>query len=485
VHAKKGGCVTALPPCDAKTDVKCGKGVCDEANHVCVPCLKSSDCGKAGYVCSQRQCVATSNCQSSADCKATKQVCEKTAGVCVDCVTTDDCATDEQCVESKCVAAPKCKSDKDCNVVCNKTTGVCVGCLASGDCKAGNYCAKWGQCVAAACSGQACFAGKEVLFGCQTDGSGYAAGTSCIDAEVCTADTCDAVKGCQHAAAADNSGCDDGDACSLGDMCQSGVCKGGPPKSCGAAEACAGGVCQPSFMSLIPAGVFKMGCVAGDSQCSESENPQHAVTLDAFYMDVFEVSVAKYKACVDAGKCTAPSGIGFTCNWGVVGKAQHPVNCVNWSQADAYCKWTDSKAHLPTEAQWEKAARGGAEGKVYPWGDTLDCDHAVWNDDKATTGQGCDGDGTMAVGSKPVGKNGYGLYDMAGNVWEWTADWYDETYYGVSPAANPSGPASGSIRVQRGGGFGGADYLRASVRGDFYPSVFDDLLGFRCSRSFP
>lgn len=229
-----------------------------------------------------------------------------------------------------------------------------------------------------------------------------------------------------------------------------------------------------------------MGCVPGDNACDSREKPQHTVTMAAYYMDLFEVTVAKYKACVDAGKCTVANS-GGKCNWGVAGKEQQPVNCVNWVQADAFCKWSDTKGHLPTEAEWEKAARGGLDGEVYPWGDTLDCNYAVWNDGNATTGQGCIGNFTMAVGSKPLGKNGYGLFDMAGNVWEWTADWYDEGYYSTSPTANPLGPAGGFDRVLRGGGFwgGGAVNHRASRRVGNDPSYADHGLGFRCSRSFP
>lgn len=272
----------------------------------------------------------------------------------------------------------------------------------------------------------------------------------CDDSNGCTADIWDAAKGCVHAALADATPCDDGDACSVNDVCQAGGCKVGPPKACAAAEACEGGACKPGFL-LIPAGSFKMGCVASDSTCEADEKPQHTVALDAFYIDVFEVSVAKYKSCVDAGKCTAPSGNWSFCNWGVVGKGQHPVNCVNWSQADSFCKWVDAKGHLPTEAQWEKAARGGIEGAIFAWGDKLDCDHAVW--ESSAIGKGCNGQGTKPVGSKPLGKNTYGLFDMTGNLREWTADWYNDAYYSGSAPANPLGAASGSSRVWRGGSF--------------------------------
>lgn len=247
----------------------------------------------------------------------------------------------------------------------------------------------------------------------------------------------------------------------------------------------AGGDAAVAGMVLIPAGPFKMGCVPGDGECRDFETPQHTVTLDAFYMDVFEVTVKKYKACVEAGKCTKPSTASLYYSWGLAGKEQHPVNGVNWSQADAFCKWSHPKGHLPTEAQWEKAARGGLDGKKYPWGDTLDCAHAVSDDGSATTGQGCEPNGTMAVGSKPLGKNGYGLFDMAGNVEEWTSNWFE--YYSAAPASNPTGPASGSFPVMRGGSFRYTypDGLRASSRDFTHPSIVYDFLGFRCARPLP
>ncbi|MSP93415.1 MAG: hypothetical protein EXR79_16750 [Myxococcales bacterium] len=347
---------------------------------------------------------------------------------------------------------------------------------------------------------------------------------SCDDCSACSTDALVNAK-CVHTPIGEGSGCDDGSACTLGEVCKGGVCGGSTAKNCddanlctadacdavagcantgvgdgGAcdldASKCAAGVCEagaPDGMVLIAAGSFKMGCVPGDGDCYDDEAPQHSVTLDAYYMDVHEVTVAKYQACVAAGKCVAPGSSGYCSpsqygTYDASGKTQHPVNCVTWSQADAYCKWTDAKAYLPSEAQWEKAARGGLDSKKFPWGDAgPTCtpgkpNTAVW----ASGVIGCGKGGTWAVGTGSS-KNGYGLYDMSGNVWEWVSDWYSSSYYGASPATNPPGPGSGSSRVVRSGSCYN-DYpagLRASKRFDIIPSVLGVGLGFRCSRSFP
>jgi iron(II)-dependent oxidoreductase len=254
-------------------------------------------------------------------------------------------------------------------------------------------------------------------------------------------------------------------------------------------------------MVLIPAGSFQMGCVPGDEACVSAEKPQHAVNVDAFYLDVDLVTVAKYQAFVSAvganvtgfeGKsyATAPK-TGTYMNWSVAGKEQHPINGVTWFQADAYCKWTHAKGRLPTEAEWEKAARGGKVDKVYPWGNegpsctagqaNTACYNAAGG---GSDGYGCGNKGTCPVPFSAV--NGYGLRDMAGNVWQWVGDWYGSAYYGTSPGADPTGPASGSFRVERGGYFDdGASGLRASRRGYGDPSYGAYYIGFRCARSLP
>jgi formylglycine-generating enzyme required for sulfatase activity len=229
-------------------------------------------------------------------------------------------------------------------------------------------------------------------------------------------------------------------------------------------------------MAFIPAGPFQMGSINNDSD----EEPIHTVILDAFYMDIYQVTNARYKECVHAGVCQAPSHTdSYTRNpyYGSSHYDNFPVLYVSWNNALAYCQWRG--AQLPTEAEWEKAARGKLEGKFYPWGN---------EDPTCTLGanngaqlKGCIPNDTVAVGS--FAPNGYGLYDMAGNVFEWVMDWYDANYYASSPENNPTGPSSGYYRVLRGGSFGNeAIYLQAAYRVKGNPDFRSYAVGFRCSR---
>jgi len=227
-------------------------------------------------------------------------------------------------------------------------------------------------------------------------------------------------------------------------------------------------------MRLVPAGEFEMGSTNGESD----ETPVHTVYLDDFYMDKYEVTNALYKTCVDAGGCKTPpqntSSYTRDSYYGNPEFDDYPVIYVDWNQAQAYCQWRD--ASLPTEAQWEKAARGTDE-RIYPWGEGIDCDKANYS--------GCKGD-TTKVGSYESGQSPYGIYDLAGNVWEWTADWYSETYYQSSPSENPLGPDSGQYRMLRGGSCGSyGNNVRSSDRNWNLPTGASYGIGFRCSRSQP
>ena len=225
---------------------------------------------------------------------------------------------------------------------------------------------------------------------------------------------------------------------------------------------CSNGMC------LIPAGSFWMGCNESvDTQCGSDEKPYHEVMLSGYYIDRTEVTQSEFKKCVDAGECGTPD-----CGWDPTGDPDKPVVCVDWNDATAYCTWAGKR--LPTEAEWEKAARG-TDGRKYPWGnETATCDYAVMSV--------CPGDAMDVCSKSPAGDSPYGLCDMAGNVWEWVSDWYDSGYYTYSPALNPTGPVSGSYRVIRGGSFDfNSGSLRASNRYDGSPSVGYGVLGFRCS----
>jgi serine/threonine-protein kinase len=225
-------------------------------------------------------------------------------------------------------------------------------------------------------------------------------------------------------------------------------------------------------MVYVPAGPFEMGSNDGDSD----EKPVHTVNLDAFWIDQTEVTNAMYALCVQAGLCSPPSNNTYYINSTY---AFHPVVHVSWLQANRYCAWAGDR--LPSETEWEKAARGGLEGKKYPWGDeSPTCQAGARNG--AQYG-GCNGR-TKPI--KTFQPNGYGLYDMAGNVWEWVADWYDSDYYSNSPSSNPTGPSSGQYRVLRGGSSNyDSSYIRSTYRYRYSPDYSDYLLGFRCARSSP
>ncbi|MFC1713776.1 formylglycine-generating enzyme family protein [Candidatus Poribacteria bacterium] len=218
-------------------------------------------------------------------------------------------------------------------------------------------------------------------------------------------------------------------------------------------------------MVLIPAGEFQMGSEDGWS----GEKPAHTVYLDAFYMDRYEVTNALYRKFMSATGHKAPPSL----NDDTYNTSTRPVVGVGWQDALAYAKWAGKR--LPTEAEWEKAARGGLDGKKYPWGDKITYDNANYGG----TGDKDKWDYTAHVGS--FAPNGYGLYDMAGNVWEWCMDFYDENYYAKSPARNPIGPASGFLRVIRGGAWNSPESsLRVVHRNNLPPSIQYFVVGFRC-----
>jgi formylglycine-generating enzyme required for sulfatase activity len=213
-----------------------------------------------------------------------------------------------------------------------------------------------------------------------------------------------------------------------------------------------------------------------DPECYPDEYPYHQVTLTAFRIDRTEVTVSAYADCHDSGSCSAPdtSGMSGRCNWDKPERVDHPINCVTWEQARVYCAWVGKR--LPTEAEWEMAARGG-DGRRYPWGNEVPlCSRANYGR--------CVGDVTEPVGSHPTGASASGALDMAGNVDEWVADWYDMDYYASSPATDPQGSATGEFRVVRGGSwFNIPWYLRTSARTRNDPSTRYLGTGFRCAHS--
>jgi formylglycine-generating enzyme required for sulfatase activity len=231
---------------------------------------------------------------------------------------------------------------------------------------------------------------------------------------------------------------------------------------------------SPSAMVNVPAGAFSMGCNASvDTECRDDERPEHDVTLDAFDVDVTEVTQGQYYACVAAGTCQSPA-----CDWDPCEDGQRkdfPVVCVDHDDALAYCAWAGKR--LPTEAEWEKAARG-TDARKYPWGnDGLDCAHANFFGCAAAGGK----DGTLKPGTLTAGASPYGALDMAGNVAEWVTDYYDPDYFKTSPATEPKGPATAARFVGRGGGWRSLGvWERTSQRDDYEETYVKDSGGFRC-----
>jgi formylglycine-generating enzyme required for sulfatase activity len=238
-----------------------------------------------------------------------------------------------------------------------------------------------------------------------------------------------------------------------------------------------------SDMVFIPGGEFQMGCDPqknGGFSCPKDELPLHSVFLADYFIDRYEVTNSEYAECVKVGKCELPKKIGSesqTSYYDNPSFTDYPVIYVTWSDADAYCKFVGKR--LPSEAEWEKAARGTSI-KAYPWGD-LEPSCMLANVFNSASGSACIGD-TQVVGSYPDGKSQFGVLDMAGNVFEWVNDWYSDTYYKTSPSDNPSGPTEGTYRVLRGGGWSSNGvFLRTSSRS--YDPDFNNSkdTGFRCA----
>jgi formylglycine-generating enzyme required for sulfatase activity len=255
-----------------------------------------------------------------------------------------------------------------------------------------------------------------------------------------------------------------------------------------------------SKMSLIPAGSFLMG--SNDDDIKDIA-PSHELYIDAFYMDVYEVTNEQFASFLNDSR--PQEGVKFKrWDWVVIrndleteerftwwpteiiyedgkyvafeGFKKNPVVTASWYAAEAYCRWAEKR--LPTEAEWEKAARGGLKKKRFPWGNEIPTGGVVfdkvWRDNMvpAPTGK---------VGN--YYSNGYGLFDMAGNVWEWVSDWYDPDYYGKSPDNNPKGPKSGELKVLKGGAWHNmAMALRVAIRNAEYPLENGDAVGFRCAK---
>lgn len=237
-------------------------------------------------------------------------------------------------------------------------------------------------------------------------------------------------------------------------------------------------------MVLIPAGSFPMGVPPGDRDGGRDEYPRHEVILDAYYLDKFEVTNGQYIEFVRATNHRVPQHPKDTSRslWqkGMMPESvtDRPVINVDWYDAEAYCTWAGKR--LPTEAEWEKAARGG-DDRRFPWGNVEPTPKHL-NYLQKWTGERT----LMPVGSYEAGKSPFGVYDMAGNVWEWVNDWYDDRYYEKSPAKNPPGPTSGTQKVLRSSGWAvEAPLVRIFTRVASDPKDRNESTGFRCAMDSP
>ncbi|MEZ4594198.1 MAG: formylglycine-generating enzyme family protein [Chloroflexota bacterium] len=255
-------------------------------------------------------------------------------------------------------------------------------------------------------------------------------------------------------------------------------------------------------MVLIPAGTFLMGAAEGDFAAAPDERPQHEVTLPQFYLDRYEVTVEQYAAFLNRLGSYERACEGVDCAWpqelagytsylsqqdigdgsvqffATTGFANYPINHVSWFGAQTYCESVG--ARLPTEAEWEYAARG-TDGRIYPWGNLMPdptSDLAVFQSDSY--------ENMKPVNALPNGASPFGIYSMAGSMWEWTADWYNESYYAQSEPVDPAGPETGFARVIRGGAWpfnNQADRIRATNRSSLSPDFISSAVGFRCARA--
>ncbi len=405
----------------------------------------------------------------------------------------DGVARDQPSSTDAGVEAPACTSDRDCSalgMVCNVDTSRCVGCNAQADCTGsllciGHSCRAVTRCTTSVmCPGQVCSTSLGYCVDCNTD-------RECPASQMCMGSVCVSRPSPVDAGSTDvpmavdvPSSTDVPMAVDVPSSTDVPMTVDVPPVvdvpmavdvppavdvpaaidapmevDSGSDSRC------PADMAFIPAGTFTMGDPMTDNPTAR---PVHSVTMAAYCMDLTEVTVAAYRSCVPAG-CSTPSTSGG-CNWAVSGRDDHPINCVDWSQARAYCQWRGGS--LPTEAQWEYAARG-TDGRIYPWGNTAPSSQLCWSGVA----------GTCPVRSYPAGNSPFGLFDMAGDGWEWTADWY--AAYGPTPLTNPTGPSVGATRVTRGGSWANsaASIMRATTRDAKIPTERNMYTGFRCAHA--
>lgn len=466
-----------------------GKGKCIVGTHICT-CEKDADCAKSddGDACNGTlqcdtkvvppRCVINDKtivkCDGTNDTTCAKNVCNKKTGKCgtvnassnVLCSDGEPCTVGDSCDAGKCAPGTDtcvCKEDADCKDDANPCNGVDFCDKAAGKCKAN----------------------PKTVVTCDTSKD-----------KGCAKNTCDLKTG--KCALAGDGSCAKKSACAF-NACDTatGSCKEtgkfADGTACGSGGACVAGACKPAVagMVLVAGGEAYIGCNKElDAKCAANadENGQAKIQLSPFYMDVFEVTVAEFDACVTAGKCKKPAATGAKCNHGKTNRGNHPINCVTFAEAQGYC--AAQGKNLPTEAQWEAAARGvcshwgvdcAKKVATWPWGEVAaNCAMAIVKDGGK---EGCGADSTHPVGARPKDESPHGVRDMGGSVSEWTLDWYDKSAYGgFAGKTDPQHTTKSAARVIRGGNLKeSADRARAGNREAHDPASSDYTIGFRCA----
>ncbi|MBW1811877.1 MAG: SUMF1/EgtB/PvdO family nonheme iron enzyme [Deltaproteobacteria bacterium] len=485
---------------------------CSLASNGCLDWNEVTDCTYFGQACDDSdkyaRCVAICEyeCETAGATRCSGdivQTCSPTTDECIEWVNTYTCPLAQECNDTEgtaeCVCDDMCtdrgttqcdgtviqtcsRDDYGClyledtidcddsDLVCNDITGVAVCEVCSPDCT-GRECGPDPVCheICGFCEGatELCRDDEGI---CENVCADLECGTfEGIDCGECVGltDVCRPATGlcedvCLWRECGDAEGFDCG-TCPDDENCLNGQCF---------TPACEGGMC------LVPEGPFWMGCNEDvDLFCENNEYPYHEVYLDAFEINMFEVTQAEYFLCVLEGICEMPVGY-----FDPESHGDDPVVYMYWEGATAFCQWAGKR--LCTEAEWEKAARG-TDGRRYPWGnEPATCEFAVMNDG----GDGCGTGGMMPVGSRPAGAGPFGTHDQAGNVWELVNDYYSETYYSecITNCSNPTGPSEAESdhgdHVVRGGDFlSWADKMRVSWR--YQDTFWPSFMGFRCCRS--
>jgi formylglycine-generating enzyme required for sulfatase activity len=528
-----GACTVAVPSCNdgvkngSETDVDCGGS--------CPACPDGKTCG-LGSDCQSALCklgVCTSIPASCNDgIKNGDETDVDCGGSCLKCADGLGCKVNLDCESDLCQANACAPPPASCNDGIKNGTETDVDCGGScPKCNTGKKCAVNGDCTSNTCNAGTCAPavptcndgvknGSETDVDCGgscpacADGLGCATGTDCQDL-VCTANVC-AAPACNDGV---QNGAETGVDC--GGPCAACSGYGTPGASCNGGLTCTGNIsCCASL--LVPGGTFPMGrsaagtdaCPANMS-CFSSEQPEHSVTISDYYLDVFEVTVGRFRKFVTQYDGTPPAigaganpkigGSGWLGSWnaslpatqaalitsvGSCGQSttwtaqpgnneNAAINCVDWYEAFAFCIWDGGR--LPTEAEWEYAAAGGADNRLYPWGSDDPMQHPGYVNFYYS-----DASPFMPVGTHPLGNGKWGHGDLGGGMWEWNLDWYDSSWYSGGGAActDCANLAKNSNRVLRGGGwYDDARYLRSAYRNNNAPAIRNSNYGFRCART--